>query len=256
MKKKCKENFIWQLKTLNHILSTLPVYRVLQEGFECDELLAYMSEKIFKNYRKLIVSVDKDFHQLVNDYCNIYDHGIKDIVDKKFIKEKWGTDNGKLLTIFRCIIGDSSDEIPGIHGIGLKTIDKYFSEIYENSDINSLSEFYNYLEHKSHILEENKKENKTHIEKIKLILNGNDKKSKENCKNILERNYQLMQLSDVDVSTETVLNINNVLHSNIDYDENTFRLLCNNVGVDLNYKQFEQWKSIGIKIKRNNRNAV
>ncbi|MCY4321358.1 MAG: DNA polymerase I [Bdellovibrionaceae bacterium] len=111
-----------------------------QEGFEADDLIASLvSFAKTKNWTSYIVSGDKDFAQIVDHNTFLYDT-MKDVIyDPKGIEEKWGLPPSQMQD-FLAITGDTSDNIPGVKGIGpkgaiqlLKTY-KSLEEIYNNTN--------------------------------------------------------------------------------------------------------------------------
>jgi 5'-3' exonuclease len=72
--------------------------------------------------------------QLVNDRVTVWSPTLKSIVTKEAVKEKMGVPPHNLV-IARCFCGDSSDNLPGIKGVGLKTLVKRFPELATDSVI-------------------------------------------------------------------------------------------------------------------------
>lgn len=108
--------------------------------FEADDLIGTISHWGCKNgFEVYIVSGDKDFGQLVNDCVWIYDT-MKDVrLDPAGVKEKMGVPPEQIID-YLAIVGDSSDNVPGVKGIGPKgavTLLEDFKSlegIYENLD--------------------------------------------------------------------------------------------------------------------------
>jgi len=206
--KKSQENYIYQLRLLNEFLAYLPVHRLVAQGYEADEIIAYVANNYFKEQNKLIISNDKDFHQLVTPQVQIYDNKKREIKGFEFLKEFWGTENTHLITILRSIIGDSSDKIGGIDGLKLKGIQKYFPDLFERFDINCVDEFEWYLLDKIETCKVNKKQFasnwQTILKKANHLISGSNEDGTK-CMDIIRRNYELMQLFKPDISIETVL---------------------------------------------------
>ncbi len=101
------------------------------EGYEADDIIATLAKK-YSNYHNLkvvIVSSDKDLFQLLDYNVLIFDP-IKNIyVDEKQILEKFGVQSSQLLDLF-ALTGDTSDNIPGIPGIGPKTAVKLLDRFH------------------------------------------------------------------------------------------------------------------------------
>ncbi|UXM95265.1 DNA polymerase I [Bartonella sp. HY329] len=92
-----------------------------KEGFEADDIIAtYAKQASDVGARVTIVSSDKDLMQLVNDHVGLYD-GMKDRhIDVSAVIEKWGVGPEKMVDL-QALMGDSTDNVPGIPGIGPKT---------------------------------------------------------------------------------------------------------------------------------------
>ena len=110
-------------------------------GYESDDIIASLATTAAKQGIKVqIVSQDKDMYQLIDDEkIVIFDPVKKEIIDEKKAIEKFGV-HPKDFVNFQALVGDSSDNIPGVKGIGVKTaaklINKYHTleNIYDHID--------------------------------------------------------------------------------------------------------------------------
>ena len=98
-------------------------------NYEADDLIATYVEMILKEGAKVtIVSSDKDLMQLYKKNVRIYDPMKNKFISEEDIKNKFGVDAGKVIDV-QALAGDSSDNVPGVPGIGVKTaaelINKY-----------------------------------------------------------------------------------------------------------------------------------
>jgi DNA polymerase I len=99
-----------------------------QKGFEADDLIAtYVREASEAGATATIVSSDKDLMQLVNDRVVMFDT----MKDKKIgpaeVMEKFGVPPNKVIEV-QSLIGDSTDNVPGVPGIGVKTAAQLIGE--------------------------------------------------------------------------------------------------------------------------------
>jgi DNA polymerase I len=99
-----------------------------QQGFEADDLIAtYVREACEAGATATIVSSDKDLMQLVNDCVVMFDT----MKDKKIgiaeVMEKFGVPPDKVIEV-QALIGDSTDNVPGVPGIGVKTAAQLIGE--------------------------------------------------------------------------------------------------------------------------------
>ncbi|MDE7314152.1 MAG: DNA polymerase I [Mucispirillum sp.] len=130
------EDLIIQLNILKEMLpfTGYPVYCI--DGYEADDVINTLSQTI--NNRVWIVTKDKDLHQLVNDKVQIYDYQKDEVIDREKVYEKFGLYPESIPDML-ALMGDTSDNIPGIAGIGPKTaktlLDEYKSldNIFENA---------------------------------------------------------------------------------------------------------------------------
>lgn len=123
------ETRIQQLTILAQILKATPVCQVFVPETECDDIIAYLVKNKLRNDngKKIIVSNDKDFYQLLDDpNVLIFDPATKDTVDGKKVLEKYGI-APRNFCMAKALSGDDSDNIPGVPGVGFKTVVKRFS---------------------------------------------------------------------------------------------------------------------------------
>ena len=98
-------------------------------NYEADDLIATYTEQILKKGAKVtIISSDKDLMQLYKKNVRIYDPMKSKFITSRDIIDKFGVDSKKVVDV-QSLAGDSSDNVPGVPGIGVKTaaelINKY-----------------------------------------------------------------------------------------------------------------------------------
>ncbi|MCK9430166.1 MAG: hypothetical protein M0R17_09200 [Candidatus Omnitrophica bacterium] len=191
-KRKLKEetedtlNTTWQLLTLMDFLEDLPLSIVCVDNVEADDVIAYATKQLNPNSGICIMSTDKDFLQLVDDRITIWSPTKKKTYNREEIQREFNVLPENFI-YYKVLLGDKSDNIPGISGIGTKTIEKKFKFLNE-------------------ILIESPE---SFIFNIKSL---DDKKLIEKIdETIIKRNYQLMQLEDVDISGQTKQRIIDIL---------------------------------------------
>lgn len=135
------DELVHQFSLIREAVTALNIVSLEQEGFEADDIIATYADLAEKHgFEVLIISSDKDLMQLIKS-PNIY---MYDPVKKKYIREaevitKFGIPPEKLIYA-QSLIGDSSDNVPGVKGLGPKTaaklIEKYntLAGIYNNID--------------------------------------------------------------------------------------------------------------------------
>jgi DNA polymerase I len=99
-----------------------------QKGFEADDLIAtYVRQANEAGATSTIVSSDKDLMQLVNDRVVMYDTMKDKKIGRAEVIEKFGVPPDKVIEV-QALIGDSTDNVPGVPGIGVKTAAQLIGE--------------------------------------------------------------------------------------------------------------------------------
>ncbi len=124
------QELIQQIPKIKEFLKAMkiPIYEM--KGFEADDVLATLAKKAEQQGMKVvIVTSDKDLLQLVSDKVVTLSErmGHKVIYTPEKVKEKYGIAPAQIKD-FLGLVGDSSDNIPGVHGIGPKTASKLLQQ--------------------------------------------------------------------------------------------------------------------------------
>ena len=177
-----KENKIWQLHRTVEYLNNFPVIQTLADEVEADDIISYICRySEFKDSQKVIVSSDKDFFQLLDDSTILYRPVQKVILNRKNIIEEYGIHPNNF-ALARAVVGDKSDNLDGVPGIGLKTVSRRFPFFREEKDV-FLKELIQYCENQE--------------SKLKAY------KSIPENKQLIMDNYELMQLYSPSLSVQT-----------------------------------------------------
>ena len=125
-----------QIGRLIEYLMCLPVKIISLDKVEADDVIAFLSVESIKNTdtKAYIVSSDKDFTQLVNDKITLYAAMEKEFYTPQKVKEKYNIHPYNFLT-YKTLMGDGSDKIPGVKGLGPKKLPKMFPELLGNQTI-------------------------------------------------------------------------------------------------------------------------
>src|SRR6266852_1294441 len=122
------DDLIPQFPLIREAVRAFDIPSLEQAGFEADDLIAtYVRETCAVGAAATIVSSDKDLMQLVNDCVVMYDTmrdrriGIPEVI------EKFGVPPEKVIEV-QALIGDSTDNVPGVPGIGVKTAAQLIGE--------------------------------------------------------------------------------------------------------------------------------
>ena len=119
-----------QIVRLIQYLKCLPVNVVSIDKLEADDIIAYMSKDMAKHFntKSYIVSSDRDFLQLVDDNVTVYRPIEREFYDPRTVKEKFGIVPENFIH-YKVLLGDASDKVPGIKGLGKKGVLKRFPEL-------------------------------------------------------------------------------------------------------------------------------
>ncbi len=115
-----------QMLRLLDYLKCLPVSISIIDKIEADDTIAYLSQKLKDDV--IIYSADQDFLQLVNKRITVYSPIKKKFYRPNDVYEQYGMHPYNFITM-KCLMGDKSDNLPGVKGLGPKKLMKYFPEI-------------------------------------------------------------------------------------------------------------------------------
>jgi len=131
-RQKMPDEISYQIPILKEIINYLGVKLIEKPGYEADDIMGSLS-KIAESIdiESYIVSGDKDMLQMVNDNIIVYSPGNRFKPTTKFqkdnVKDKMGVYPNRVIDLLS-LIGDSSDNIPGVRGVGPKTAIKLIEE--------------------------------------------------------------------------------------------------------------------------------
>jgi 5'-3' exonuclease len=183
------ENRNSQITTLVNIIKKLPINQLYVEDCEADDVIGYLSKYKLRKNRKLIVSSDKDFYQLLDKNTIIYSPTWKKFVTSKEVKEKFSI-SPENFCLAKAICGDPSDNIGGVPGVGFKTLAKRIPELRGDDSV-SIQEIVNKC-------------------KIMVEEGSNLKSIKNICESesIIKRNWKLIYLDTSNLSHGQIEKIN------------------------------------------------
>lgn len=128
------ESKVDQITRLIHYLQCLPVKIGMIDKAEADDMIAYLATKLSKERSSdvIIVSSDKDYLQLANPKITVYRPISKKFYKAKEVAQEYGIHSDNFI-IYKTLLGDKSDKINGIRGLGPKTLLKHFPELIHHS---------------------------------------------------------------------------------------------------------------------------
>ena len=196
------DNKNWQQERLIEYLNEMPILQSYVENVEADDIIALASQsQALSEYHKIILSSDKDFIQLCDDSTILYRPIQKEILNKKRILEQFEI-HPTNFALARAIAGDKSDNLPGIGGAGLPTVSKRFPFLSEDKSY-TIQELVDFAEGVD--------------SKLKVFKNVVEKRD------IIEKNYKMMQLYVPNISARSAQHIRAILKEQ--------RLMFNKTGV-------------------------
>ena len=120
-----EENPFLQLPLVYEALDYMGIKHTETTVCETDDVIAAYAVKYGKEDEVIISSFDSDYFQLINDKVIVlrYRGASSILCDEEYIKGKYGISPALYLD-YKCLVGDTSDNIPGIRGVGPKTAAK------------------------------------------------------------------------------------------------------------------------------------
>jgi len=122
-----KEAMKIQFRRLLSYLELLPIDVYSVDHVEADDVIAYIAQNVLEN-EVIIMSADQDFLQLVNDRIVVWSPNKKKYYTKEQVFVEYGVPAHNFL-MYKCLMGDKSDNLEGIKGLGPKKVTKVIPEI-------------------------------------------------------------------------------------------------------------------------------
>ena len=139
-RKPMPDDLIPQIPFIKDVVRGLSISVLEKQGVEADDIIGTLAKQASKrDWRTAVISGDKDLMQLVDENVTMIDTMKDKTYDVAAVKEKFGVGPDKVVEILG-LMGDTSDNIPGVPGIGPKTaqrlIEEYGSveEVIKNSE--------------------------------------------------------------------------------------------------------------------------
>ncbi len=132
---------VCQFEPIKEMLRKMQIQVIEQEGIEADDIIGTLSKKF--NTKNILLSGDRDLLQLIDNNTNVWltKKGVSELdkVDEKRLDELFALKPYQIIEL-KGLMGDASDNIPGVAGVGEKTaqnlLNQYLTieKIYENLD--------------------------------------------------------------------------------------------------------------------------
>ena len=173
-----KNKYNQQMRLMEY-LNDLPVIQTMIDFVEADDCISYIAQlKRYNEWEKIIVSSDKDFFQLIAKDVRLYRPIQDQIVTYDSLIEEFKI-HPKNFALARAMVGDKSDNLPGVPRVGMKTVASKFDFLIENKPYEV-----------EDVINNCKAVNK------KLKFHENILKSEE----LVNKNYKIMQLYSPSIS--------------------------------------------------------
>jgi len=186
-----------QIVRLVDYLRCLPIDLISIDKIEADDVIGYIAKRIGDEVT--IMSSDRDYLQLASDRISIYSPTKKKFYGPKDVLKEYEVTANNFLTQ-KVLLGDKGDNVPGVKGLGIKTLLKHFPELGESCTIN--------LEH---VLDKCKDSTTPMLKKI------------YDFRSQLEVNKQLMDLDEPNIPEDAQVEINDVMENpNKEYSSTEF----------------------------------
>ena len=183
-----------QMVRVIQYLKTLPVKTISIDKVEADDIIAYLCNKVINEPKDkaFIVSSDKDFIQLVNDNVIVYRPMEKEYYTEQTVIDKYKM-SPKNFILHKTLLGDNSDKIKGIKGLGEKGLYKKFPELMERDM--DLEDIFTICEAKL----------KDHVVYARVLQNMEE----------MENNYKIMNLENPMISKKEEEYLDKLVNSDI-----------------------------------------
>ena len=181
-----------QISTLVQVMSNIPIIQIYVPDCEADDVIGYISKYKFRNNKKLIVSSDKDFYQLLDKNTIIYSPTWKKLVTSKEVCEKFRI-SPENFCLAKAVCGDPSDNIKGVDRAGFKSLAKRFPE-FSHDDTFQIDDLMQRC-------------NEMIAEGVTLKIVQNIHESED----LIRRNWRLMYLDTKNLAASQILKVNNII---------------------------------------------
>jgi DNA polymerase-1 len=125
------EDLVQQIEPIHRIISLMGIKLIMISGVEADDVIGTLAEQARQKKLNTVISTgDKDMTQLVCDNVSVVNTMSGELLDENGVMKKFGV-GPELITDYLALIGDKSDNVPGVDKVGPKTAVKWLNE-YKN----------------------------------------------------------------------------------------------------------------------------
>jgi DNA polymerase-1 len=168
------QNKMWQQGRVIEYFNNMPIIQFMIPEIEADDVIAHITQlPLYAGWQKIIVSNDKDFMQICNEETVLWRPTKDEFLNTKRILEQTGV-HPTNMALARAIIGDASDNLPGVKGAGFATVAKRLGPLLSTEKTATIDEVVEHCQHAEG--------------KLKFYTNVVENKD------LVEHNYKMMQL--------------------------------------------------------------
>jgi len=128
-----KESMKIQFSRLLEYLDFLPINVISIDRIEADDTIAYIAHTLLDK-EVTIMSADQDFLQLVNDRITVWSPTKKKFYTPRMVEADYGIPAHNFL-MYKALMGDKSDNIPGVKGLGPKKLPKIVPDLFTQTTL-------------------------------------------------------------------------------------------------------------------------
>ena len=122
------EDLVQQIEPIHRIISLMGIKLIMIPGVEADDVIGTLAEQARQKKLNTVISTgDKDMTQLVCDNVSVVNTMSGELLDQHGVMKKFGV-GPELITDYLALIGDKSDNVPGVDKVGPKTAVKWLNE--------------------------------------------------------------------------------------------------------------------------------
>ena len=177
------QNKMWQQTRIIEYMNEMPIIQFMLPEIEADDVIAHITQMgVYDGWQKIIVSNDKDFMQLCDEETILWRPTKDEFLNSNRVVEQTGV-HPTNMALARAIIGDTSDNLPGIRGAGFATVAKRLGSLLSRPETTTITE----------VIE--------HCEKIQSKVKFYDNVVRSQA--LIAHNYQMMQLYSPQMSIQS-----------------------------------------------------
>ena len=177
------QNKLWQQSRIIEYMNQMPIIQFMLPEIEADDVIAYITTlEMYRGWNKIVVSNDKDFMQICDEETILWRPTKDEFLNTKRILEQTGV-HPVNMALARAIIGDASDNLPGVRGAGFTTVAKRLGSLLSTENSATIDDVIEFCEASESTL--------------KFYSNVVENKS------LIEHNYRMMQLYAPQMSVQS-----------------------------------------------------